>query len=117
MKREITQQQRTGVLSRYRSKYVEISKASITPTRNMVISSSEDITGKKSYILSQQITVQEDGRTTQVFLKGSGIIVDDLKGLYNIRDAVNFAVNKAEKEKPTFQYTDVNDDSIEWDDN
>lgn len=73
-------------------KYIELSKAKIQDTRNIVISAAS----QGGYTMSQQLEVQEGNKLTTVFLKGS-MIIDDLQGLYNLRDACNVAIQKAEE--------------------
>jgi len=71
--------------------FIELSKAKIQNTRNIVISKNL----KGGFTLGQQIVVQEGRKQTLLFLKGS-IQVDTLEGLYNIRDAINEALQKVE---------------------
>lgn len=75
------------------AKYTELARAAIRPGRNLVISEYS----KGGFTVAQQIEVQEDKRTINVFLKGSTFHVADLDGLYNLRDALNVAINKIEE--------------------
>lgn len=71
--------------------FTELSKAKIQDKRNLVISKN----GSGTYTLGQQIVVQEGKKQTLIFLKGA-IHVDSLEGLYNLRDALNEAIQKEE---------------------
>ena len=74
------------------SNYIELSKAKIQDTRNIVISSNES---KGGYTMAQQISIIEGERETLIFMKNA-IHIDDIDGLYNLRDAINEAI-KAEE--------------------
>ena len=83
--------------------YTELSKAKITDSRNIVIS----ICSKGGFTIAQQLEVKEDGgKNTNVFLKGA-FHVDDIHGLYNLRDAINLAIKISEEAK----------DDSGWDEN
>lgn len=71
--------------------FKELSKAKIQDTRNLIVS--KYING--TYTLGQQLVVQEGKKFTTVFLKGS-IQIDNLEGLYNLRDALNEAIHQEE---------------------
>lgn len=85
-------------------KYLELSNAQIADKRRLVISecvkenqdTKENI--KCGFTLAQQIEVEEGKRMTRVFLK-NGIHVASIDELYNLRDAINDAINKYENEK------------------
>lgn len=85
-------------------KYTELAKAKIQKSRNLVISA----TSKGGFTIAQQLEVNEGNRTTTVFLGKSGMIVDDLEGLYSVRDALNVAIDKMENK-------DVDSDDADWD--
>ena len=72
--------------------YREISRAKVTDSRNVVISSCS----KGGFTIAQQLEAKENDKTTSVFLKGA-FHVDDIHGLYNIRDAINLAIKVAEE--------------------
>lgn len=72
--------------------YNEISRAKVTDSRNIVISGCS----KGGFTIAQQLEAKEGDRVTSVFLKGA-FHVDDLHGLYNIRDAVNLAIKVTEE--------------------
>lgn len=65
--------------------YTELSNAEITENRNIVISECS----KGGFTVAQQL--KADG--TKVFMKGA-LHIDNLEGLYNLRDALNAAADK-----------------------
>lgn len=88
--------------ARNKIEYHEISKAKVTESRNVVISACS----KGGFTIAQQLVAKEgDGdKFTTVFMKGA-FHVDDVHGLYNLRDAINLAIQVSEE--------DTEDD--EWD--
>lgn len=94
--------------------YTQLSKAKIQPSRNLVISSCS----KGGFTLAQQLDVNEGGRKTSVFLAGA-FIVENLEALYNLRDAINVAIEATENDEnlkaaqQVSQETNVDDD--DWD--
>lgn len=78
---------------RSKIEYNEIAKAKVTESRNVVISSCS----KGGYTIAQQLVAKEgDGdKITTVFMKGA-LHVDDIHGLYNLRDAINLAIQVSE---------------------
>lgn len=79
-------------MAKSRVEYTEISRAKVTDSRNIVISACS----KGGFTIAQQLEAKENDKTTSVFLKGA-FHVDDLHGLYNIRDAVNLAIKTTEE--------------------
>ena len=79
-------------MTKNKIEYKEISKAKVTDSRNVVISSCS----KGGFTLAQQLEAKENDKTTTVFLKGA-FHVDDIHGLYTIRDAINLAIHVAEE--------------------
>lgn len=79
-------------MAKSKVEYTEISRAKVTDSRNVVISSCS----KGGFTIAQQLEAKENDKTTSVFLKGA-FHVDDLHGLYNIRDAVNLAIKVTEE--------------------
>lgn len=78
--------------------YKELSNAQIEEARRLVISN-YFINGEDSgFTLAQQVEVEEGKKKTRVFLKG-GIHIQDIDCLYNLRDAVNNAINLYEENK------------------
>lgn len=70
--------------------YTELSDAEITENRNIVISECS----KGGFTVAQQLKADN----TKVFMKGA-LHIDNLEGLYNLRNALNVAIDKvAEKE-------------------
>lgn len=88
-------------MAKSKIEYNEISRAKVTDSRNIVISSCS----KGGFTIAQQLEAKENDKTTSVFLKGA-FHVDDIHGLYNIRDAVNLAIKVAEEN---------NNGGVEWD--
>lgn len=83
-----------------RVEYKEISKAKVTDSRNIVISSCS----KGGFTIAQQLEAKENDKTTSVFMKGA-FHVEDIHGLYNLRDAINLAI----------RMTEVGDPEEDWD--
>lgn len=81
--------------------YNEISKAKVSDSRNIVISSCS----KGGFTIAQQLEANENGKVMTVFMKGA-FHVDDIHGLYNLRDAINLAIKIDEEAK---------NDEGEWD--
>lgn len=85
-------------------KYLELSNAQIADKRRLVISEcvKENQDTKESiqcgFTLAQQVEVEEGKRITRVFLK-NGIHVASVDELYNLRDAINNAIDKYEEKK------------------
>lgn len=73
--------------------YNEISKAKVTESRNIVIS----FCSKGGFTVAQQLETKEGNKTTSVFLKGA-FHIDNVAGLYELRDAINIAIDVAERE-------------------
>lgn len=79
-------------MAKTKVEYNEISRAKVTDSRNIVISACS----KGGFTIAQQLEAKENDKTTSVFLKGA-FHVDDLHGLYNIRDAINLAIKVTEE--------------------
>ena len=89
-------------MAKNKIEYNEISKAKISDTRNIVISRCS----KGGFTVAQQLDIKEgDGKSTTVFMKGA-FHVDDVHGLYELRDAINFAIEATENEA---------EDASDWD--
>lgn len=79
--------------SNTKTEYSEISRAKITEARSIVISECS----KGGFTIAQRMEMlDDDGKKAQVFLKGASHI-NDLQGLYNLRDAINLAIKKIEQ--------------------
>lgn len=72
--------------------YSELSKAKVTDSRNIVISACN----KGGFTIAQQLQAKEEDKITSVFMKGA-FHVEDIHGLYNLRDAVNMAIKIVEE--------------------
>ena len=79
-------------MAKSKIEYNEISRAKATDSRNIVISSCS----KGGFTIAQQLEAKENDKTTSVFLKGA-FHIDDIHGLYNLRDAINLAIKIAEE--------------------
>lgn len=89
-------------MARNKIEYAELSRAKVTESRNIVISNCS----KGGFTIAQQLEAKENDKITSVFMKGA-FHVEDVHGLYNLRDAINLAIKISEESKDT-------DD--EWDD-
>ena len=79
-------------MAKSKIEYRELSRAKVTDSRNIVVSSCS----KGGFTIAQQLEAKENDKTTSVFMKGA-FHVDDIHGLYNIRDAVNLAIKISEE--------------------
>lgn len=71
--------------------YSEISSAQVTEKRKIVISTCN----KGGFTVAQRMDTEEDGKITSLYLKGA-FHINDIDGLYNLRDAINLAISKVE---------------------
>lgn len=78
-------------MARNKIEYTEVSKAKVTEKRNIIISTCS----KGGYTVAQRLDTEENGENVSVYLKGA-FHVNDLQGLYNLRDAINMAIKKSE---------------------
>lgn len=79
-------------MAKNKTEYRELSRANVTDSRNIVISTCS----KGGFTIAQQLEAKEsNNKTTSVFMKGA-FHIEDIQGLYNIRDAINLAINIAE---------------------
>lgn len=88
-------------MAKNKIEYRELSRAKVTDSRNIVISNCS----KGGFTIAQQLEAKENDKTTSVFMKGA-FHVEDIHGLYNIRDAVNLAIKIFEENS---------EDSDAWD--
>lgn len=72
-----------------KTKYDEITRAKISESRNLVISSCS----KGGYTLAQQLGIADGKATVSVFLKGA-IHISDRDALERVRDAINVALKQ-----------------------
>lgn len=88
-------------MAKSKIEYHELSRAKITDSRNVVISNCS----KGGFTIAQQLEAKEKDKTTSVFMNGA-FHVEDIHGLYNLRDAVNLAIKISEENS---------EDSDAWD--
>ncbi len=79
-------------MAKSKIEYRELSRAKVTDSRNIVVSSCS----KGGFTIAQQLEAKENDKTTSVFMKGA-FHVEDIHGLYNLRDAVNLAIKITEE--------------------
>lgn len=79
-------------MAKNKIEYTELSKARITDSRNIVISNCN----KGGFTIAQQLEAKENDKTTSVFMKGA-FHVENIQGLYNLRDAINLAIKVTEE--------------------
>ena len=79
-------------MAKSKIEYRELSRAKVTDSRNIVVSSRS----KGGFTIAQQLEAKENDKTTSVFMKGA-FHVEDIHGLYNLRDAVNLAIKISEE--------------------
>lgn len=70
-----------------KTEYTEIARASVTESRNIVISDCS----RGGFTIAQQVVAKEGNKETPVFMKGA-FHVNDIHGLYNLRDSLNWAI-------------------------
>lgn len=73
------------------TEYTEISSAKVTENRCIVISDCS----RGGYTVAQRMEVAEDGHINKIYMKGA-FHINDINGLYNLRDACNLAINQIE---------------------
>lgn len=88
-------------MAKSKIEYHELSRAKVTDSRSIVISNCS----KGGFTIAQQLEAKENNKTTSVFMKGA-FHVEDIHGLYNLRDAVNLAIKISEENS---------EDSDAWD--
>lgn len=79
-------------MAKSKIEYRELSRAKVTDSRNIVVSSCS----KGGFTIAQQLEAKENDKITSVFMKGA-FHVEDIHGLYNLRDAVNLAIKISEE--------------------
>ena len=77
--------------------YTELSNAEITENRNIVISECS----KGGFTVAQQLKADD----AKVFMKGA-LHIDNLEGLYNLRNALNVAIDKVEEKEDKEMWAD-----------
>ena len=91
-------------MAKNKIEYNELARAKVSDSRNVVVSSCS----KGGFTIAQQLEAKENDKTTSVFMKGA-FHVEDVHGLYNLRDAINLAIKMTEDGQ-------VTEDDTEWDD-
>lgn len=88
--------------------FEELCRAKVSKIRNIVISK----TSNGAFYIAQQLNVldEDTGKNINVFLKGA-LKLENIDAMYALRDSINLAIEKAEKEKES---VDENDDG--WED-
>lgn len=89
-------------MARNKIEYRELSRAKVTDSRNIIISNCS----KGGFTIAQQLEAKENDKITSVFMKGA-FHVEDIHGLYNLRDAINLAIKISEENSA---------DNESWDD-
>jgi len=73
--------------------YEELSKAKLKDKRLAIISKNKTTDG---YTIAQQVIILDGGEQLKIFMKGT-MQLEGLENLYNLRDALNEAIEKEEK--------------------
>ena len=89
-------------MAKNKIEYHELSRAKVTESRNIIISNCS----KGGFTIAQQLEAKENDKTISVFMKGA-FHVEDVHGLYNLRDAINQAIKISEEKSA---------DNESWDD-
>lgn len=74
------------------TEYFEITDAKISDKRRVIISDCS----RGGFTIAQRMDVTENNHTNKVYLKGA-IHVNDIHGLYELRDALNYAIKMIEE--------------------
>lgn len=84
--------------------FEELCRAKVSKIRNIVISK----TSNGAFYIAQQLNVldEDTGKNINVFLKGA-LKLENIDAMYALRDSINLAIEKAEKENES---VDENDD-------
>lgn len=78
-----------------RIEYVQLASAQIQKDRKLVISSCS----KGGFTIAQKLKVTEQsGHQIDIFLKNA-VHIDDIEGLYELRDALNEVISKCDEFK------------------
>ena len=83
------------------TEYSEISSAKITDTRSIVISDCS----RGGFTVAQRMDVTENNHTNRLYMKGA-FHINDIHGLYELRDACNLAIQKIEERDSDDVYWD-----------
>ena len=74
------------------TEYFEISDAKVSDNRRIVISDCS----RGGFTIAQRVDVEENNHTNKIYLKGA-FHIDDIHGLYELRDACNLVIQKVEE--------------------
>lgn len=77
--------------------YNMLGSAQIDENKNLVISECKKNDEVVGFTLAQQLVVNEGKKSIGVFLKNT-IHIPSISGLYELRDAINTAIDKIENE-------------------
>lgn len=72
--------------------YSEISSAKITDNRSIIISDCS----RGGFTIAQRMDVIENNHTNKIYMKGA-FHINDIHGLYELRDACNLAIQSIEE--------------------
>lgn len=72
--------------------YSEISSVKITDNRSIVISDCS----RGGFTVAQRMDVTENNHTNRIYMKGA-FHIDDISGLYELRDVLNYAIHVIEE--------------------
>lgn len=86
--------------------YRELARARVAETRSIVVSSYS----KGGFTIAQQLEAKENDKTTAVFMKGA-FHIEDIQGLYDLRDAINLAI-KVSEERDSAEARDAWDEEL-----
>lgn len=88
--------------------FEELCRAKVSKIRNIVISK----TSNGAFYIAQQLNVldEDTGKNINVFLKGA-LKLENIDAMYALRDSINLAIEKAEKENDS-----VDEDDDGWED-
>ena len=83
--------------------FEELCRAKVSKIRNIVISK----TSNGAFYIAQQLNVldEDTGKNINVFLKGA-LKIENIDAMYALRDSINLAIEKAEKENESVDESD-----------
>lgn len=82
------------MMGNVKTEYQELARAVVSQSRNVVISQCS----RGGFTVAQQLEVNEGNKVMAVFLKGA-VHVDSVEGLFNLRDALNVAIENVTNKK------------------
>lgn len=83
--------------------FEELCRAKVSKIRNIVISK----TSNGAFYIAQQLNVldEDTGKNINVFLRGA-LKLENIDAMYALRDSINLAIEKAEKENESVDESD-----------